>query len=241
VAHARTRGIRDIQLHTNGSRIADEKYLDRLLRAGLTSAMVSFHSHRPEVYRAITRSAHFERARQALKNLLAAGAHTIVSHVVCAFNAPHLPELPSYVAREFPGAEVFFFFVYPGENARVHPEVVPRLSDVAPFWYRALGRLEQLGVHYTVDCLAGFPPCYMQGHEHAAKILWMDSLRDEIGDEADDHIIKLSEMRKPARCAACAYTDRCLGFWSAYLDRFGEDDLRPVPPAAAVPRRPRDP
>ncbi|MBI5482699.1 MAG: GNAT family N-acetyltransferase [Deltaproteobacteria bacterium] len=239
VACAREEGIRDIQLHTNGTKIADPRYLRRLMEAGLTSAMVSFHSHRPEVYRAITGSAHFEKARQALKNLLASGAHTLVSHVVCAFNAPDLPELPDYVAREFPGAEIFFFFVYPGEHAAAHPEIVPRLPHVEPSWYRALERLEELGVRYTVDCLAGFPPCYMRGHEHAAKILWMESLRDEIGDEADDHVIKLSEMRKPARCAACAYTDRCLGFWSSYLDRFGDEDLRPVPPEAAVASRRR--
>jgi MoaA/NifB/PqqE/SkfB family radical SAM enzyme len=230
IAHARSRGIRDVQLHTNGSRIADPAYLAELVDAGLTSAMVSFHSHRPEVYRAITRRPNFEKARRALQNLLAAGVHTLVSHVVCALNYPDLPELPDYVAREFPGAEIFFFYVYPGEKSAANPGVVPRLPDVEPYWYRALARLGELGVRYTVDCLAGFPPCYMRGFEHAAKILWMDDLKAEIGDEADDHVIKLSEMTKPARCAPCAYAGQCLGFWTRYLEQFGEEDLRPVIP-----------
>jgi MoaA/NifB/PqqE/SkfB family radical SAM enzyme len=228
IRYARDRGLRDVQLHTNGSRIADAAYLATLVEAGLTSAMVSFHSHRPDGYLAITRRPHFEQARQALRNLLAAGVRTLLSHVVCGLNYADLPALPDYVAGEFPGAEIFFFFVYPGAKTERHPAIVPRLTDVEPYWYRALGRLGEVGVRYTVDCLAGFPPCYLRGFEPAAKILWMEDLRRVIGEEADDHIIKLSELTKPARCAACAHTAHCLGFWTRYLERFGEDELKPV-------------
>lgn len=237
IAHASAHGIADIQLHTNGARIADPAYLSRLVGAGLSSAMVSVHSHRPEVYRAITGRPNFEKARQAIKNLLGLGRQTLISHVVCALNFADLPSFPDYVASEFPGAELFFFFVYPGERAAKHPEVVPRLPDVEPSWRRALTRIAELGLRATVDCLAGFPPCYMRGFEPMAKLLWMNSLRDEIGDEADDHLAMLKQMRKPPGCEQCAYTHHCYGFWSSYLDRFGDDDLRPVPGAPWKPPR----
>ena len=80
-----------------------------------------------------------------------------------------MPDWVDFIAERFPGIEVFFFFVYPSVKGEDHPDMYPRLSDVEPFWYRALERVEAHGVPIHVDSLAGFPMCFMKGFEHLSK------------------------------------------------------------------------
>ena len=230
VTHARSRGIRDVQLHSNGWKLAEEGYAERLEAAGLSSVMISLHAHTPEVFARVTSTQprYFGRTLTAIDRCRAAGLHTILSHVVNGYNYEGLPAWVRFVAERFPGVEVFFFFVYPSVKGQDHPDMYPRLTDVEPHWYRALAAADEVGLHVTVDNLAGFPPCFMKGFEHHSRFAFTREITERIGDECDDHRVKNPEMRHAAGCAGCRWEDVCPGFWIDYLDRFGEDELRAV-------------
>jgi hypothetical protein len=133
-----------------------------------------------------------------------------------------------FINGRFPGIEVFFFYVYPSVKGQDHPDMYPRISDVEPYWYKALAAVDELGLHINVDSLAGFPMCYMQGFEHHSKFHSAQAAVAEIGDEADDHTLKIPEMRHAAGCEGCKWQSVCPGFWVEYMNRFGEDEFKAV-------------
>jgi len=227
VAYARSRGIRDIQLHTNGWKLIEPGYAAGLKQAGLTSTMISLHAYDPETFARVTSTQpeYFERTCEAIDHARAAGIPTLLSHVVNAYNYKQLPTWVRYIAKRFPGIEVFFFFVYPSVKGLDHLDMYPRLTDVAPYWYEALTVVDELGVPITVDNLAGFPPCFMRGFEHHSKYAHAREAVAQIGSEADDHTIKEPEMRHAPGCAGCKWEDVCPGFWIDYMDRFGDDEF----------------
>ena len=104
VAYARSRGIRDIQLHTNGWKLIEDGYADALKVAGLTSTMISLHAYEPETFARVTstRPEYFERTCEAIDAARAAGIPTLLSHVVNAYNYEQLPDWVRYIAARFP-------------------------------------------------------------------------------------------------------------------------------------------
>jgi MoaA/NifB/PqqE/SkfB family radical SAM enzyme len=230
VAYARSRGIRDIQLHTNGWALIQDGYAESLKAAGLTSTMISLHAHTDDVFARVTstKEEFFERTLTAIDRAREVGIHTILSHVVNAYNYEGLPDWVRFIANRFPGIEVFFFFVYPSVKGQDHMDMYPRLSDVEPYWYEALKAVEELNVHINVDSLAGFPMCYMKGFEHLSKFYNAEEDEAVIGEEADDHTLKIPEMRHGAGCAGCTWEKVCPGFWVDYMDRFGEDEFQAI-------------
>ena len=230
ITYARSRGIRDVQLHSNGWRMIEDGYCEALKAGGLSSAMISLHAHTPEVFARVTstREEYFERTLTAIDRCRAAGIQTILSHVVNAYNYRGLPDWVRFVADRFPGIEVFFFFVYPSVKGQQHPDMYPRLTEVEPYWYRALSAVDEVGLRITVDNLAGFPPCFMKGFEHHSRFAFTREITERIGDECDDHQVKSPEMRHTLGCAGCRWEDVCPGFWIDYLDRFGEGEFHAV-------------
>ena len=230
VAYARSRGLRDIQLHSNGWGLVKEGACETLKAAGLTSAMISLHAHTPEVFERVTstRADYFERTLAAIDRAREAGIHTILSHVVNAYNYEGLPDWVRFVAERFPGIEVFFFFVYPSVKGQSAQDMYPTLTQVEPYWYEALRVVDEVGLHINVDSLAGFPMCFMRGFEHLSKYATAEAVEAEIGAEADDHTLKAPEMRYGPGCEGCKWRSVCPGFWIEYIDRFGDHEFKAV-------------
>jgi pyruvate-formate lyase-activating enzyme len=232
IAYARSRGIRDIQLHSNGWGMVKPGACEALQAAGLTSTMISLHAHTADVFARVTstRPEYFERTLDAIDRAREAGIHTILSHVVNAYNYEGLPEWVRFVADRFPGIEVFFFFVYPSVKGQSAQDMYPTLTQVEPYWYEALRAVDEVGLHINVDSLAGFPMCFMQGFEHLSKYASAEDVEREIGAEADDHTLKAPEMRYAPGCEGCKWQSVCPGFWIEYMDRFGDHELQAVLP-----------
>jgi len=232
IAYARAQGIDDVQLHTNGWKAADLVYAKELRSAGLGSALVSLHSHRADTFGAVTstRPEYLARTLAAIDNLRDAGVHVLLSHVLNALNFADFPEYIQFIARRFPGAELFLFFVYPSVKGAGHPHLYPRLAEVVEPLHSGLTIAQERGVHVEIDNLAGLPLCMLQGFEERSK--WFNALEGEeaSGGEVDDHHVKSPEMRHAAQCSECRWVERCPGFWSEYLDLHGDAELIPVAP-----------
>ena len=230
ITYARSRGLRDVQLHTNAWKLIDPEYCRELKDAGLNSAMISLHAMDAPTFARVTSTEEefFERTCTAIDNARAAGIHVLLSHVVNAYNYEQLPQWVRWIHERFGRIEVFFFFVYPSVKGLSHPDMYPRLTEVEPYWYEALAAVDELSIPITVDNLAGFPPCFMRGFEHHSKYSHVEEAVQQIGLEADDHTIKEPEMRHGPGCAGCRWEDVCPGFWIDYMDRFGDEEFKAV-------------
>lgn len=231
IRYAHSRNIADVQLHSNGWKAADAAYARVLADAGLSSAMISLHSHHADKFAKITgtKTEYFERTLSAIDNLRQSGVYVLLSHVINAINALDFPEYVSFVAERIPQAELFVFLVYPSVKGQRHPHLYPRLSEIRSAWIDGLHRAETLGVKLTVDSLAGFPLCMMVGFEHLSRYFWSLEQEAETSGEVDDHLAKSWEMRKAPQCESCRWNHRCPGFWADYLDIYGNGELIAVP------------
>ncbi|MFA5137586.1 MAG: HEAT repeat domain-containing protein [Elusimicrobiota bacterium] len=89
-----------VAVNTNGLRFAEPGYLKAFLPAKF-SCILSFHSHREDVYERITRKNAFSAAVQAIRSLLSAGVPVFLSHVLSRQNHSDFPEWVDYVNARF--------------------------------------------------------------------------------------------------------------------------------------------
>ena len=86
-------------LLTNGRRLQEQEFLDRLLLAGLDHIQITMASHRPEVHDDIVgRDGAWEETDTGLRNAIAGDVYVVVHIVVVPANADSVAETVSYLA-----------------------------------------------------------------------------------------------------------------------------------------------
>jgi len=218
-------GFPNIEVVTNAVRLADPAYAQRLIDAGLTQATVSLHSHVAAESDALTcgRPGDFERTLQGLRHLLASRRLRVyLNHVIHAGNAATLPDFVRFVAASFcPAPIVTFAALTPLYRALERPELWPRLSELAAPLKAALDEGVALGLELEVLSRPGIPPCIL-APEHVR-------FSDLAGVAAQAASEDAHKKVKRDTCAQCRFDAACGGIWKAYAERFGFDELVPVP------------
>lgn len=232
---AKRRGFRRFVLQTNGLLFARPGLLDRLLRSGVRSFMVSFHASTAGLYDRVTGTRGlFPRAAAGLSRLLrCASCHVTVNVVVNRYNYGDLPALVDLVADLAAAAprggrpELYFSMVNEAGHEKV-PGWAVDLKDVGPALRRAVRRCRARGIPV---CRFGgessFPVCLLDepGRYAARRCFPKDRVRyaDDFSGEAG----RLGRAKRPA-CRRCRFDARCLGVPAPYARLFGLGALRPV-------------
>lgn len=100
VAYGRELGFR-VNLISNGLRLADRAYAQRLVSAGLDSAQISLEAGRSDLHdRIVGRRGAFEKTVAAVGNLRELGVHVHTNSTLCPENLDHAPDLIRFVARD---------------------------------------------------------------------------------------------------------------------------------------------
>jgi radical SAM protein with 4Fe4S-binding SPASM domain len=124
----REAGVASVFLYTNGTRI-DDAMAQRLVAAGLDTAIVSLHAPEAAEHEQLTGAAgSFEATVHGLDALIAAGVRTYTFTVACAVNAAKLTAMPAFAKARGAGA---LFFPYVPQRADdelriVDPETLRR-------------------------------------------------------------------------------------------------------------------
>lgn len=214
-------GVPEIEIVTNGVLLDREAKARRLADAGLTHAFVSLHAHDEALSRAMTQKVgDHARTLAAIEHLLDAGVLVAVNHVVTRRNRAYLEAFVEMLHARF-GGRVFlsFAFVTPQYKALEHPELVPRLSDTAPYLHRAMRAALARGQPFVVGARQGVPPCFL-----GPFAAWSDVFHTEAEAASEDAPQK---VQGPA-CGRCRYRAICQGVWRPYAARHGFDELVPV-------------
>jgi molybdenum cofactor biosynthesis enzyme MoaA len=215
-------GIGDRELVTNGVRLADPAYFDQLLEAGLNRLFVSLHAHQPELSDALTgRAGDFEGTVACLRLAVERGLRPTVNHVICAPNHRELPDFVDFLSTLTGNrASLTLAFITPLYLAGQRPELIPRLSDVAPSLHAALDRAEATGLDVVVLSRPGIPPCFL-----GPRRLHFSDLPKHVHRIASEDLHK---KEKGPQCARCMYDTVCAGLWKGYTALHGTDELVPI-------------
>jgi len=245
VSRARELGYQRIALCTNGVRLADARFLNRLAEAGLTRVTVSVHSREPSVEERLTGvPGILQKKLKALRNLMKLRRsgmlkdNVSLNPVLCRPNMKDIEGFIRFFAAE--GIDDFRFnFIWPQGRARTDKRVVPEFREAVPWMLKALTLNErEWKLHLS---FGGVPFCVLPA---AFQKRWL-VLKKYFFEEGLDLPTDVAFLRPKGRgeserfnwqerskdeyrgyvpaCASCGFQDRCMGIYRTYLELYGDD------------------
>lgn len=223
IAEARALSFTTIEMQSNGVKCEDAAYAQRLVTAGLNKVTVSLHSTDPARSDEITRLPKaFGKTIRALHNFRALGVETQVAHVITKRNYEDLPKFFEFLAREFPPAKARLsvcLAIAQGISDLVYTWVIPRFSEIKPYVRAALDIALESDIGFGgMIGQGGYPPCMLDGELKYYKNNFDNVFR------SDDHE---KQFYKAERCHTCSFDRYCIGVRRAYVQVYGDDEIRP--------------
>jgi len=214
--------FKKIQIQTNGRKLADQRFLHRLIAAGVNEFFISVHGPE-EVHDAITRRPGSYRETMAgIANLGACDVNVVSNTVLTALNYHHIVPLVSDLCAA-PVSELNIWNLFPMES-RDSRNLLVSLADLADLValvpeIMAAGETAGKPVVFKAfpECLASGPPCFFDNSFPLNLIhdrFWCEFAANGFG--------------------TCVYKDvcgarDCWGLSSAYIARFGDERDRLTP------------
>ncbi|MGM5481904.1 MAG: radical SAM protein [Nanobdellota archaeon] len=229
VKYAKNLGYKRIQLQSNCRMLAYKDNCKRLIKAGVNEFSPALHGHTKEIHDYLTRAeGSFEQTTQAIKNLRELGQYIITNTVVVKPNYKTMPELASLLIKLGVNQYQLAFMHAVGNAWKYFDEMMPRVSDAAPYIHKALQR----GIDNNVNCMAeAMPFCVMKGYEEYCSEHFIPPT--EISDlNAYDkdftNTRKTQGKIKFEKCRKCKWDKICEGPWREYPEKFGDEEFKPV-------------
>lgn len=230
VRHCRDVGFTSVELQTNASLMTREN-ARRCVKAGVTNALVSLHSHVPETFDRITvTEGLYDTVVDGIRHLVDLGVDTMLSHVIISWNVEEMVDFVRFCAEELPGIrEILWFSMQPEARGRLNMHLWPPLDRVRVQMPAALDACVEHGVGYRIDSQEGYPMCFLGGHEHRVDLYDITEPTGTFGDDlAVFKVIERKKVKVPA-CESCFFNEACYGFWEGYFMLNGTDGIVPVP------------
>lgn len=217
---------------TIGTRLADPAFA-ALALPWLDEALFSLHGPDAETHDACTgRSGSFERVRAAIANCSRKpGFRPFVNTVVTRRNLPLLVETVTLARSLGASLHILSSLTPEGGGADRYDDLLVRLEELralAPTLVEAAGPM--------ILRFFGAPACALGSAKMAANDLyWNPRVTVEWARHPDRVSLEGIYSWAPDRgrrqaeaCSTCAWRGVCPGVFSAYLDRFGDAELRPL-------------
>lgn len=229
VRAAKDMGYRQIQLQTNGRRLAYGSFVDALVEAGVTEFSPALHGPTEAVHDALTRApGSFRQTVAGIRLVRRQGLPVVTNSVVVRGNVPHLPALVDLLGRLGVG-QAQLAFVHPvGTAYELFDEVVPKLSDVVGPIRVCRGIALRHGMRLVTEAV---PLCFLPGMQELAV---EDRIPDTTVIDLDGKPFDYSAWRPVEGklhgppCEGCRARGRCEGPWREYPEKFGWGEFRPL-------------
>ena len=226
VRWCRDRGFRSIKIPSNGLLYSYKEYAAEACEAGINQFHISFMAHTDALYEHIMgKPGALQLVTEGVRNLKALG-HTPVGDLIIKHDTwMHLADIVEHWAGE--GIDTFnLWLVSLSDRNKDNLASLLPVSVMRDGICAAFERGKQLGV--TVRS-RHIPRCMLPGYE------------DHIADLREDKVLvitpratfalwesKISPNTYTPKCEGCRYQHGvCLGMRRDYLDRYGDDELRP--------------
>lgn len=216
-------GFQIVRLQTNGRRLGDRVYLERLIRAGITEFFVSCHAGTPGLDATLTRAPRaFTELLAGLRAVRDSGARLITNTAVVKQNHAHLPRLADFfISEELPESH-FWAFIEFGDVGQAGEHVA--FSQCIPPLLEAVRRLR--AAEHAVT-LSWFPECMLGDYSVFQKNHRDDTL---IHDAFSDRVRASGRFDCPHAAACPRLGQSCYGLHERHLAVIGDerDSLHPL-------------
>jgi len=237
ILYAKQIGVRKVSLNTNGIRLADIGFTKKLKDSGLDFILLSLHSQNNEDSEKICQiKGNFDKTLKGLKNCLEVGFTVNIVHVVYSGNYKNLLEFSRFIKQNFPKVNMIdFTFIKPNdENFQDRSNLVPKISEIQPYLFRALGFCKQNKIKFSIH---NIPPCLLKGYGK------FNNQMKEILKQSDNKLDGCYDMwlqnkrlnreldefgYKNQHCQICAFDKVCPGLIKEYSILYGTDELKPA-------------
>ncbi len=228
VRWCRDRGYTAIKVASNGMMYSYPEYAAEAVDAGLNEFHISFMAHTPELYASIMgRDDAFELVNRGVANLAKLGHKPVGDLIIKNDTWMHLADIVDYWAGK--GIEKFnLWLVSLSDRNQTNLGSLLRVSEMREGIFAAFEKGRELGVTVLSRHI---PRCMLPGYE------------ENVADLREDRVLvitpratftlwesKISPNAYGPRCEGCRYKDgECLGLRADYLERYGDDEVVPVP------------
>jgi radical SAM protein with 4Fe4S-binding SPASM domain len=159
IAHAESNG-QITGLNTNARRLADERYVETLVKAGLDHVQVTLESHDEAIHDHMVRArGAFQQTVKGLENALAAPLYVMTNTTMLHDNAATLPATLDFLAELGVPTIGLNALIYSGRGATVGTGLAE--SELTPLLETARAKTEAHGqrlIWYTPTQYCGFDP-----------------------------------------------------------------------------------
>jgi MoaA/NifB/PqqE/SkfB family radical SAM enzyme len=228
-------GFKDIVMATNGRMLSYRDYAKKLVEAGITSIIFSIHGHKPELHDFLTRvNGSFKQLLEGIRNIKMLDFKNIGSNTtIVKQNYKYLSEIGRFI-QDLGIRNAEFIFVDPNSGG-AHDnfkELVPRISEVAPYAKRCLDIGKSNGAHHWH--IRYVPLCYFVGYEKQISELYEVShfQTEHLAPDFRNFDVEGSRKRiarvKIFRCKDCIYYNYCEGIWKEYITHYGDEEPKPM-------------
>jgi MoaA/NifB/PqqE/SkfB family radical SAM enzyme len=224
-------GFQSVALQTNGHRIANPLYLDRIVNAGIQKVLLSLHGARASTHDRIARHpGSFELAHRALIALeRRKDVATEVNFVVCPQNKHEAREFVDLVRNAAPAASIRYSFpIVEGAAYDNIEATLPTLESYIEAVTEAVRLAHSRNLRVST---ANVPPCVSAAVGLSSNYV-LSQRRTMLGVSP---FVSSSTRRgelsaKVAACEACTFARDCGGLQLAYLRKFplAYQHFRPV-------------
>jgi MoaA/NifB/PqqE/SkfB family radical SAM enzyme len=216
---------------TNGQKISDMKYLQKLIKVGLKDLHLSIYSNINSIqYKLSQKKDSLANIKKTLDNTLKTDIHVNVNIVINKYNSDHLSKIVSWIVKDYPNVRHFVFNNLDPFMNRVseNKKVVPRFNDFELELHRALEILEKNKKTFRVERV---PLCYMTDFEYVStetrKIVKNEKRVIYFLDEKGMSSQKDWKRDESEKCRVCFLKNICAGidFRGGY---YKKEELYPV-------------
>jgi len=229
-------GFEHIVIFTNGVMFPHPGFIDSVTALGNFEWRISIQGATEEAHVATTgRAESFQRILYGLGELRRRGQ--LVTTNMCVNersyrSLPHYPEL----LRTYGVRQLHVDIVRPestGErNEEYLRDIMPRYSDMAPYYARMLEGFESWDPDFDVN-VGNLPHCVLPEwgsriHHGGQETVTKSSDATGLEDEMNKYEWHKSLRTYLPTCAECVFRSRCTGIFRVYLELHGGDEFRPL-------------
>ena len=232
VENVRMTGVANQIIQTNGRRLEDAAYLERLVNAGINEFFVSLHGPNSMIHDALTgANSAFFQTNAGLSNLQNLAVVFSTNTVICRDNVDTLSEIVTYITTNFPSAlkTKMSFPNIEGAAADNALEVIVPVWEASPKIIAAIETGNLQGLYVDTEY---FPMCLLGEYSERAS-------------ELVDQLINVSHIKVKVRnwskrlqalhnvfyapCEVCDVREFCCGIHPIHHELFGENDcFKPI-------------
>lgn len=224
--YAKDKGLKYIEVQSNGRMYCYKKYCKELIDSGVNNFVISFHSHIEKVQDKIMGvPGTYKQTVQGMKNLNELGQPIKINVVLTKLNYEHLEDLIKFLLK-FDLAEIRFGIAMIEGNVLNDPKkIVPKMSEVSPHICRGIDLAKE-----HVSCFVySMVPCLMKGYERYINDLGqLDTILKGPEFETSLDESRKSKKVKAEVCKECKYNHICYGVWKRYAELYGLEEIKPL-------------